>query len=332
MTDRPSKRNVFQTPKPRSLPWQKQQPAIDSAVDKLTSTLHRKKTTGNRTPLSAKETQSLKQQFKHAEQARSSALRHMVQISKAIGSKSPESSTKLAPMKAWETAADKFAQAGRSTNDLGRGRVILDDVEAYYAFLSLMSAKDKDGHLQLPGAQKIRIIGGSFNNYIDTPRKSGYAGSINFDLSIEQSKGREGRFEVQVIPEAYLKVYDQSHRLYDLIRIYDEIPQDYLSDEDRLIRDVLTLCNKALFAEHSVRAGFDEVTSFRGLKVTQGDLPIINNILDKVRDSVEVLPGRNFKWKQETLDAITYAKTSVMNIFLSQTPRVQSSKPILGQG
>ena len=292
---------------------------MTAAVVHIVSALQEKKT--KRTPqtsLSAKEEAELQRKFKDAQQGRSSAYKFMLAAAKAMKVKSPEDACKLADMKDWGTTVDKFKEAKRSTNDIGRGRIYIENVDEYYAFQKLNSSKDRNGHLDLSGTQRAAIIPGSINDYLMQARSSGYAGSVNFDLEVDLGKGRQGRFECQLIPSKYKDMYEHSHALYDMIRIFDEIPKAYLNKHDLKLRDLLIKANEAFFFEYGERTGFIDVRKPRPrAQISNEEYQDIITALDLIRTTIEDLPGRNLKWKRETAEATTYAKTSVTHVYLA---------------
>lgn len=256
----------------------------------------------------------------------------MQAIAKAMQLPYPEVSCQIANMKDWDTATSKFKDASRNTSDLGRGRILIQSADQYRRFMSLLPAKDGQGNFDLSGAHKARLIPGSMSDYLKQGSEHGYAGSVNFDLEVAAGNGRVGRFEVQLVPDAYLGTgenlgpYDHSHALYDLIRIYKRMPKSFVTGPHKPVRNALITANSALFVEHGQRSGFIDLRKPQPkANVTEGTMHEVNTVLDMVRLSLENMSGRRFKWRTDLAEATTYAKTSLMHCYLS-TPRHSSSR------
>lgn len=299
-----------------NLPWLKQDPELDKAVHSLVQMLKNTKTKRpGSVELDEKSEQRLKRQFKDAEHGRTTAGKYMRAIALELGHEDPDLAYIVAGMKDWDRVKDKFVNAARDVRDLGRGSVYINSIEEYRAFHSILKSKTKDGIVKRLNVRDVRIIEGSMDDYLANPRKSGYAGSINFNIEIDLGKGRHGTFEIQVRPSAYQDIDKKSHRLYDLIRLLQEVPGGYLTPSDHEVMDALVTANQALFEEHAWRYGFDEINKNKPLEISYAQMRSIKGILDRLRTTIENLPGRNFAWKSETADALTYAKTSVDNVY-----------------
>ena len=66
-----------------------------------------------------------------------------------------------------------------------------------------------------------------------------------------------------------------------------------------------------------MRHGFDEVRKGEPLQISAAEMRSITGILDRLRTAIESLPGHGSKWQSESADALTYAKTSVVNVHMS---------------
>lgn len=299
-----------------NLPWIKQDPALDQAVHNLVQMLKNSKTKRpGSVDLDEKTEQRLKRQFKDAEHGRTTAGKFMRAIALELGNDDPDLAYIVAGMKDWDRVKDKFVNAARDVRDLGRGSVYINSMDEYRAFHSILKSKTKEGIVKRLNVKDVRIIEGSMDDYLANPRKSGYAGSINFNIEIGLGKGRHGVFEIQVRPSAYQDIDKKSHRLYDLIRLLQEIPGAFLDPSDHEVMDALITANQALFEEHAWRYGFDEANKNPPMDIGYAQMRTIKGILDRLRTTIENLPGRNFAWKSETADALTYAKTSVDNVY-----------------
>ena len=310
--------NKTKDTKQTRLPWLQENPELDKAVSRVVNEFKNTKTQ-KREPaeIDGKTEQHLLRRLKDAEQGRSKAGKFMLALAKGMEVEDPETSYVVAGMKSWDRIVNKFNAAARDVNDLGRGAVYINSVDEYKAFQRIMRSKTKDGEVRQLNAKGVHIIDGSMDDYIASPRKSGYAGSINFNIDLDIGKGRHGVFEVQIRPKAYQDIDKKSHYLYDMIRILQEVPQSFLTDGDKEVRDSLITANRALFEEHSLRHGFDEVRKGEPLQISAAEMRSITGILDRLRTAIESLPGHGSKWQSESADALTYAKTSVVNVHMS---------------
>lgn len=301
-----------------NLPWLDRDAGLDEAVGRLVSQLvHTKTKREAAAEIDKKTERRLQRSYKDAEQGRSPATKFMRALAKEMGMEDPEGSYVVAPMKAWNRIVDKFNAAAKDVQDLGRGSIYIRDYSEYQAFHKLMKAKTRDGCVTPLKQDCTRIIEGSMDDYLAHPRKSGYAGSINFNLEMDLNKGRQGIFEVQIRPYGYQDIDKKSHRLYDMIRILQEVPKNYLNDKDKEVIKALITANRALFEEQSWRLGFDKALQGKPQSISEQERDQVMGVLDRVRTALELLPGRNFSWKSETADALTYAKTSVMNVHMA---------------
>ena len=303
-----------------SLPWIDYDPDMDRAVTRLVSTLRDRKNDKNKTKISEKDKRQLLRDFKNAEQAQSRADKYMYKLAEALGL-DPTMVVKRVDMKDWDRALDKrFNSVGRNLHDLGRGTIYLKSVEDYYALQSLLSSKTKTGIISSLGIQGVRILEGSMDDYLANPRSSGFAGSMNMDLEINLGK-QKGTFEIQFRPADYEEIDKQSHLLFDMIRVLQDVPESYLTKEDKKIEKALVLANTALFVEQAHRTGFAEILpkDNKKLRITEKDYNEAHEVLDRLRTEIENLPGRPFKNKKATAESLSIAKTSIDNIYRSQT-------------
>ena len=301
-----------------SLPWLQQDQGLDAAVFRLISEYKKAKTNKKSNQLPAKKEASLRRQYKDAKQSRSPAGKFMRALADAIGFEDPESAYIIANMKDWERAKEKFAEAARNTSDLGRGRIYLNSLDDYESFMSLLSSKRRDGTVTRIKSHGVKIIPDSISNYLESARKSGFAGSVNFDVKIDVGKGRHGKFEVQVMPHAYQEVDKISHFLFDMIRILEEVKESYLTEEDKRVMDSLILANQALFIEHGIRSGFVSLRKDKLPQINDERLKESLGILDRIWTELGNISGRRFAWIDQTRQAMTEAKTSLTNINLAQ--------------
>lgn len=310
----PTKKN-----KGARLPWLEDNPELDSAVMRLVTEYQNIKTQKSLpSKIDYKTEQRLLRNLKDAEQGRSKAAKFMLALAKSMDIKNPETAYIVAEMKSWDRIVNKFNAAAGDINDLGRGSVYINSVDEYKAFQKILSSKTRDGEIRGLNAKGVRLIDGTLDDYIAQPRKSGYAGSINFNLDLDIGKGRHGVFEVQIRPKAYQDIDKKSHYLYDMIRILQEVPSSFLTDSDKQVRDALITANRALFEEHSCRHGFDEIRKGAPLHINSGEMRSITGILDRLRTAIEVTPNhRDQEWCYETANALTYAKTSIMNVHMA---------------
>ena len=302
------------------LPWIKYDPNMDEAAARLVTTLRNKKNSRKKTKVSEKEESQLQRDFKLAEQAQSKADRYMYKIAVALGL-DPAVAVDRADMKDWERALDKkFNSVGRNLHDLGRGTIYLDDVQQYHAFKKLLNAKTKTGVINSLGIKSVRILEGSIDDYLASPRSSGFAGSFNMDLEIDVAHGKKAMFEVQIRPAAYKEVDKQSHLLFDMIRVLQDVPESYLTKEDKKIEEALVLANKALFVEQAHRSGFVEILpkGLQKMKISEEDYNAAHEVLDRLRSKIESVGGRPFTGQKATTEALSIAKTSLDNIYRAQ--------------
>lgn len=316
------------TPK---LPWISADDGLDSAVFRIISELEKSKSaqrTGKELPPKAEA--FLRREYKAAKHGRSDAGKFMRALADSTGVEDPSGAFIIADMKAWSRTKEKFAEAARNTNDMGRGRMYLENTEEYHAFLRVLRSKTKTGILRNVQSHKVRIIEGTITNYLKGARKSGYAGSINFDMEMDIGKGRTGKFEVQVMPRAYERVDKISHKLFDMIRILQEVKESYLGDDDKRVLESLILANQSLFMEHGIRTGFIDIREDKLPKVTDEKLMEATGVLDRIWTSLGEMSGRKYAWIKEAQEAMTEAKTSLMNMNIARRTPMAKRAVVIG--
>jgi hypothetical protein len=289
---------------------------LNDAAHTIASKLLKTHTNGSSTKLSDPQKKELETLIKNAEQGRSGAEKFMRSLNKAIDKKFLEAAVIIAPMKSLERASKKFSDAGRNMSDLGRGRIVVKSPKEMEKLYAILAQRDRDKFLE-NYSQNVTIATGSFSDYLGEPRRSGYAGSINFDLEIDNGKGRKGKFEVQIVPEAYLETCDQSHKIYEIIRAIEENNEWNNSDECQAIRYALVMANTAMFDEFAIRTGFDRFRRAPMQKISEEDWRETMDVLEIMRSAIETLPGRSKPWQKKTMDALTFAKTSVTNMYFA---------------
>ena len=317
---------------PTSLPWI-QYLDIDQAVYKLVRELKNRKELNNASSLSQKDISYLKREFKCAEQSRSHGCKFMRALNKEAGVEDPDGAFILGDMKEWTRAAKKLKATDRNLHDLGRGRIYLDDISHYKKIMKVLKSKHSSGVISALNLPNYHIIEGSLDNYLENPRQSGFAGSLNFDLLIDNGKGRYGKFEVQVMPKEYKETDKISHHLFDMIRVLQDKPKDSITGNDKKILKSLILVNKMLFIEQAQRTGFIDIRKDKSRLpiIGQTELQLANKVLDNIEMAIQGLSGRNFKWRRQTIGAIEDARTCLENMFSAQTsPNVQRELSSVG--
>ncbi len=118
------------------------------------------------------------------------------------------------------------------------------------------------------------------------------------------------------MPRGYEEVDKHSHRIFELIRIVQDVPKAYQSEADQRVIDALILSNQALYLEHGIRTGFVAAREDNWrMRISENDIKEAHDILDRIRSTIESFPGRsNLKWRTESAEAMTYAKTSIVNV------------------
>lgn len=298
------------------MPWMSaQNPELDEATAHLIKELGERHAKTAEFVLSAKERSNLMREFKNSEQGRSPLNKFLASIARKMNITNPEA-VFVAPMKDWDRAVEKLHAPGRTLHDLGRARIKVSDAKQVKAFYKLLPSKDSEGHISGTPA-KAFMLPGSLDDYLQSPRKSGYAGSINFDVEVYISKGRWGTLEVQIMPDDYEVVDKRSHRLFDMIRILHEIPDNFRTEEHKYLAEGLVIANQALFDEQAIRTRFDVLRAKPIYQLTEAKLKHATDVLERVRNAVDNIPGRKLDWIVETADALSYAKTSVLNMYLA---------------
>lgn len=301
----------------KSLPWLNNDPKLDDAAYRLIRTLNVNYFSSKETRVSYKTERQLGTAFKNAEHGKSTAWKFMKAISDALGIESPEIRLVMASGKDWERAKQKIQNTSRTLHDLQRGRIYLSSVERYHALKKLLRSFEGK-KIRSINIDNVEINSEDIDDYLAHPRKSGYAGALHMDLRIDLGKGRSADFELQFMPAAYEEVDRISHRLYDMIRILDEIPEAYKTREDVRIQDALIFANKMLYIEHGFRTGFIEVRKTKPPAITTQQISDAYDILDRLRTQIESLDGKDNGWRKETSNAITNVKTSLTNIQIAQ--------------
>ncbi len=303
----------------KSLPWIKPNRELDEATHRVVRALiDSKKDDKKLGKLPSKELTRLTRAYKDAEQSRTPAGKFLRAFAEEMGLEDPDGSYFIADMKNLDRAAVKLTDAHRNISDLGRGRIYINSPKDYEAFYRVWRSKTKGGVVRLLGRNGETVADGSFRDYMKSPRKSGFAGFVNFDIEIDLGKGRTGRFEVQIMPRAYDRIDKVSHKLFDMIRILEETPPAYLTSADKQVRDALILANQALFVEHGIRTHFIQFREDKMPRITSSKLDQATSILDRIWSTLESLEGRCYSWMSDTKEAMTEAKTSLLNIYQAQ--------------
>lgn len=305
---------MLKSPNPR-VSWVKENAALDIAIYQVVRTLaDSHKPTRHGTQLSAKEEQKLADKFKAAAFAKSNGHKFMRAIAEAIGIQHIDRQLFFAKGKDWERFKEKSLNGSRQINDGQRGRIYLSKPERYVALKKLLKSMSKEGQLKGVHSEGVSIIPDSINDYLEGARKSGFAGALNLSLEIDLGKGRTGNFEIQFMPSEYEPIDKLSHRLFDMIRIIQELPPAFKTEELQKIEDGLVLANSAIYSERGNRSGFID---FRKDKLPEFTRKTVNDsfeILERIYTQIESLGGRSLDWKKETAAATTEAKTALMNM------------------
>lgn len=305
------------------VPWLKMSsPEIDKVIGILVGQLSEYKNPyGKKQRLDKKRSDKLTQDFKNAGMSRSEARKFMRDLAEMMGIENPESAVFIGPMKERFRAEQKADEENRNLHDLGRGRILVKSPEEVLKFYNMLKSMDKEGHIKGLDCKTVQILDDSITDYLKKQRSSGYCGSLNFDIRVDLGKGRFGTFEIQIMPEEYEQPYDHSHALYDMIRIIESIPGHWRSAEQTKVLNALVMANSAIFNEHAERTEFLSLRASKSYqKISVDELRETNEILDRIRTLVDKAPGRRFAWREDTLNAITYAKSSLLNIFNGDKP------------
>jgi hypothetical protein len=306
-----------------------QHPDLYTPIYDLMSQLQMIKEGDGEINLALNEELKLRSRFKNAGHCRTSAHSFMLAFNTYSNIEDPHAAIAIAQMKQWDRAAKKLQADNRDLNDLGRGRIKIQNAGHYRDIKRLLNNRSSDGTIPELNMNHIRIIEGSVDDYLEKSRKSGYAGSINFDLAVNNRKGREGTFEVQAMPEDFQGAYDTSHYLYDIIRIIQDRREPKTSI-DKKIEKALVLANSMIFIEQAQRSEHQYIN----LRADKDNLPYIskqefqftNEVLDHVATAVEALPGRRQKWQEKTTQATTEAKSCLVNAYFGQSSRRSLTK------
>ncbi len=283
---------------------------LDKAIESTISALIARHEEKEDVILPPKLERALQQEFKKSQEGLSPFYRVINWLAKEI-----EAEAEIGPMKEWHRTVTKFAAQGRKPNDLGRGRIFVDDPEQVREFYKIWSSKDKDGHI--PGMPKNTfIVPGSYDDYLAEQRWSGYASALHFDICVNSHKGHGGgTLENQIMPRSYLKTYGQSHKLFDIIRMIHEIPAPMRSKEQQYILDGLIIANGALFDEFALRPPHFSVLRKKPIKeLDQKSAAHARDVIDRLWTPFENFHGRRPPWMDETMEAFTFAKSSVFNM------------------
>jgi hypothetical protein len=298
------------------VPWvSAQNPNVDNVIQILVQQLGEQHKIDQREPdfLTDRQKGKLQQSFKNSALGRGPVSRFMLGLAKAIEIDDPDSAVIMAPMKSWWRAAHKLNTTGKPLTDLGRGRIVVESLEQVNNFYKLLTRK-KNGYIQGIPTQ-ASITEGSLDDYLKNQRWSGYAGSINFDVQTDLGKGRKGDLEIQIMPKSYINDDIRSHYLFSMIRILHEIPEAFRSSAQKYVLTGLALANAALFDEQAIRSGFDSLRKVPIRKITVYEFQHAFDVLDRTRTQIERFPGRRYAWQEKTMDALTYSKSSVANLF-----------------
>ena len=278
--------------------------------------------------LALNEELDLRSRFKNAGHCRTKAYNFMLAFNTHSNIEDPHRAISIAKMKTWDRAANKLKEYDRNLNDLGRGRIKIQNAAHHRNIKHLLDNRESDGSIPILNVDNVYIIDGSVDDYLEKPRKSGFAGAVNFDLGINNRKGRKATFEVQAMPEDYEKAYDTSHCLYDVIRILQNRPKSKNKSTDDLytkIENALVLANSMIFIEQGQRS----LHQYINLRSDRDNLPTIhteqlafaNEVLDHVGTAIMSLPGRDQEWREKTIKATTEAKSCLTNVYLGQAMR-----------
>ena len=315
----------------QALPWLKEHGELDLAIGKVVDAFYKDRLQPEIPDISVQQEANLTREFHKAEQARSPAGVFMRSFAKTAGI-DEISMVHIGSMKSRERAMIKLSDPSRNLKDLGRGRIYLNNTKDYRAALKLLRGIKTDGTINGVNCRSAKICtyanGLTYLNYLELPRRSGYMGSINLDLDVDLGKNRHGYFEVQIMPREYAETYEKSHMLYELIRKIEPIPSAMRSFEQSSVLFALCTANEMLFREDAARTGFDSVAK-EPLKLPDySTVQRLIAILDKIRDAAEYHPQRkdleempdehDSQVAQRLMEAITYAKSSLANIYFSQ--------------
>ena len=279
-----------------------------------------------RVALTDKEQQWLGRQFKSSQKAQSPFKRFAWDFAENIGIMlPPDRAVKVVAMKSWERAAMKMRAPGRNLHDLGRARARGKGPVSVVNADRLLSQKGPNSFAKKWEDRGVKIIRGSVDNYITSPRtSSGYAGSINVDIETSFKKGQPGIVEMQVMPDSMEKVDKHSHRLFDMIRLLDEIPAKAKSPAQKHIQDCLTIANATLWDNAALDNGYMHLRTSKPDPLKELDIRETIRVLDRVKTIVQSLPGRNFAWKSETAEACGEAADALWRTFLRDNENVRN--------
>jgi hypothetical protein len=312
----------------KTLPWAQKaahkdrapQIDIDTVVESLIQEL--KDRHAAKSQLTPSQTKQLQKEFDHAKQGETYAKKFMLKLAALMKIECPQAAAHTGPTKSWDRAAAKMSIEDRNLHDLQRGRLYVQSPKDIAKFYKLLNSKDNEGHI--PGTTRnVVIIPDSIDDYIKNPRKSGFAGAIIMDLGINIGKNRIGTYELQIMPRDYKDVYDQSHHLYEMIRILQEIPKNFLSEEHNYVIKNLVMANTALWDEFAIRTGFDTLRSKPLMEIDKKDWKACLSVLDQIwRTLYKNRNGKN-PWIMDMEDSVSLSKTSVTNMYIASEKNPQ---------
>lgn len=280
----------------------------------------------------------LTQEYKNAEQSRGTLSKAMTALAEEMGVTDAKNAAYIGPMKNLKRTLEKLGDdQGAEIFDLGRGRILVRDPDKFVNLAKILKKKDEDGHLYAFKSDKVSII--KDKNYTEKVSKYGYGGSWNIAALIDLGKNRWGRVEMQAMPREFVKTYDDSHFLYEIMRLQeDAVNEKFRTPEQKKVIDVLIKANRALFDEVAVRTGFITLREGENLKdklehLTQEEADEVWDVLDYMQTEIGALSGKDPGWRQKTIQAMTNAKTSIHNMQrftrrLTPTTRLNSAAPI----
>lgn len=262
----------------------------------------------------------LTQAYKNAEQSRGQLTRAMRALAVEVGVHDARNATMIGPMKNLARTMEKIeGQDYESIFDLGRGRILIHDPEKLKVFEKIIGKADKDGHIDAFKSDKLSIK--KSKNYLKNFSDYGYGGSWNLAVEIDLGKNRAGKAEIQIIPREYVRYYDDSHWLYEIIRSQEDSVHEMMRTPEQIeVIDALKKANRALFDEAAVRTEFIQYREGASLKdklqvLSEEEADRVWDILDQMQVSIESIQGKDPGWRTKTVQAMTNAKTSIHNMY-----------------